>query len=84
METNSIVVILIVGIIAGWIAGKVVRGTGYGLIGDLVVGVIGAFIGRWLFGILHIAMLGNFWIDSIAQAAVGAIVLLIVLRVIKR
>ncbi len=80
----SIIVILIVGLIAGWIAGKVVRGTGFGIIGDIIVGVLGAFIGRWLFDTLHIALIGQFWIDAIVQAAVGAIILLIVLRLIKR
>ena len=83
-ETNSLLVILVVGIVAGWIAGKVVRGSGYGLIGNLVVGVIGAFIGRWLFATLNVAGLGNFWIDAIAQAAIGAIALLIVLRLVSR
>jgi uncharacterized membrane protein YeaQ/YmgE (transglycosylase-associated protein family) len=84
LESGSLLVIVVVGLIAGWIAAKVVRGTGLGLIGDLVVGIIGAFIGRWLFGALKLAPLGNFWIDAIAQAAIGAIVLLIVLRLIKR
>ena len=83
-ETNSLLVILVVGILAGWIAGKVVRGSGYGLIGNLIVGVIGAFIGRWLFATLHVAVLGNFWIDAIGQAAIGAIALLIILRLVSR
>jgi uncharacterized membrane protein YeaQ/YmgE (transglycosylase-associated protein family) len=83
-EGASLIVILIVGLIAGWIAGKIVRGTGFGIIGDLVIGILGAFIGRWLFSTLNIALLGNFWIDAIAQAAIGAIILLIVLRVLKR
>jgi uncharacterized membrane protein YeaQ/YmgE (transglycosylase-associated protein family) len=80
----SLIVILIVGLIAGWIAGKVVRGTGFGIIGDIIVGVLGAFVGRWLFTTLHIALIGHFWVDAIVQAAVGAIVLLIILRLIRR
>jgi uncharacterized membrane protein YeaQ/YmgE (transglycosylase-associated protein family) len=84
MESSSLIVILFVGLVAGWIAGKVVRGTGFGIIGDMIVGIIGAFIGRWLFNTLGIAALGNFWIDAIAQAAVGAIILLVVLRLFKR
>ncbi len=80
----SIIVILVVGLVAGWIAGKVVRGAGYGIVGDIIVGVLGAIVGRWLFATLHIALLGQFWIDAIIQAAVGAIILLIVLRLIKR
>ncbi len=46
---QSLIVILVVGIVAGWLAGKIVRGSGFGLIGDLIVGIIGALIGRWLF-----------------------------------
>jgi uncharacterized membrane protein YeaQ/YmgE (transglycosylase-associated protein family) len=49
MATESILVILVVGIVAGWLAGKIVRGTGFGLIGDLLVGIAGAFVAAWLF-----------------------------------
>ena len=49
MSTESILVILVVGIVAGWLAGKIVRGTGFGLIGDLLVGIAGAFVAGWLF-----------------------------------
>ena len=48
LSNESLLVIVIVGIVAGWLAGNIVRGGGYGLIGDLIVGVIGAFIGDWL------------------------------------
>ena len=48
MQSESLIVILAVGLIAGWLAGQIVQGTGYGLINDLVIGVIGAFIGGWL------------------------------------
>ncbi|SEF00647.1 hypothetical protein SAMN05444161_9093 [Rhizobiales bacterium GAS191] len=48
MSNESLIVVLIVGLVAGWLAGQIVRGTGFGLIGDLVVGIIGAFIGDWL------------------------------------
>jgi uncharacterized membrane protein YeaQ/YmgE (transglycosylase-associated protein family) len=48
MAIESILVFLVIGLIAGWLAGKIVEGTGFGLVGDLVVGVIGAFIGGWL------------------------------------
>ena len=48
MATNSLIVILIIGLIAGWLAGQIMRGSGFGIIGDLVVGIIGAFIGGWL------------------------------------
>ena len=48
MSGESLLVILLVGIVAGWLAGQIVRGTGFGLIGDLLIGVIGAFIGAWV------------------------------------
>jgi uncharacterized membrane protein YeaQ/YmgE (transglycosylase-associated protein family) len=83
-QTNSLIVILIVGVIAGWLAGQIMKGGGFGLFGDLIVGIIGAFIGRWLFGVLRISIGINFWVDAIITAAIGAIVLLFILRLIKR
>jgi uncharacterized membrane protein YeaQ/YmgE (transglycosylase-associated protein family) len=82
--TNSLFVILIVGLIAGWLAGQIMRGSGFGLIGDLVVGILGAFIGNWLWGVLRLPTIGNFWISAIVVSTVGALVLLLVLRLIRR
>ena len=84
LETNSIIDILIVGLIAGWLAGQIMKGSGFGLIGDLIVGIIGAFIGTWLWGVLHLPMIANFWVSAIVIATVGALVLLFILRLIKR
>jgi len=81
---ESLIVFLVVGLIAGWLAGKLVRGGGFGLIGDLIVGIIGAFIGGWLWGQLHLPMIGNFWINAIVTATVGAVILLFILRLIRR
>ncbi|HSY51105.1 MAG TPA: GlsB/YeaQ/YmgE family stress response membrane protein [Thermoanaerobaculia bacterium] len=75
---------LIIGAIAGWLAGKVMRGAGFGLLGDIIVGVIGAFLGGWLFGVLHIPTPGGAFIGSLIVAFVGAIVLLFLVRMIKR
>lgn len=83
MDTHSLIAWLIIGAVAGWLAGSFVKGGGFGLIGDIVVGIIGAFIGGWLAGVLHIS-LGGGWISSILTAAVGAILLLIILRVVRR
>ena len=83
MESHSIIAWLIIGAIAGWLAGTFVKGGGFGLIGDIVVGIIGAFIGGWLAGVLHIH-LGGGWISTILTAAAGAIVLLIILRAVRR
>ena len=84
LGTNSLLVILIVGLIAGWLAGQIMRGSGYGLIGDLIIGIIGAFIGTWLWRQLHLPTIGNFWISAIVISTVGALVLLFVLRLIRR
>lgn len=81
---QSLVVILVVGLIAGWLAGKIMQGGGFGIIGDIIVGVIGAFIGAWLWGLLKLPVIGNFWVSAIVTATVGAIVLLFILRLIKR
>ena len=83
MSTESILVILVVGIVAGWLAGKIVRGTGFGLIGDLVVGIAGAFVAAWLFPRLGIS-LGTGIISEIIFSALGAIILLLVVGLIRR
>ena len=82
MSSESIIVILIVGIAAGWLAGKVVRGTGFGLIGDLLVGVAGAFVASWLFPRFGIH-LGTGIISEIIFSALGAIILLLIVRLIR-
>jgi uncharacterized membrane protein YeaQ/YmgE (transglycosylase-associated protein family) len=74
---------LIVGLIAGWLAGILVKGGGFGLVGDLVVGVVGAFIGGFLFSFLGLWPNGGL-IGSIVVATIGAVVLLVIVRAIKR
>lgn len=73
---------LLIGIVAGWLAGQLMKGGGFGLLGDLIVGVIGALLGGFLFGLLGIAATGL--IGSLVTATVGAIVLIALLRFIKR
>ena len=68
---------------AGWLAGVLVKGGGFGVIGDLVVGVIGAFLGGWLFSTLG-ASAGGGLMGSIIVATVGAVVLLFIVRLVKR
>jgi uncharacterized membrane protein YeaQ/YmgE (transglycosylase-associated protein family) len=74
---------LIVGLIAGWLAGQVMKGGGYGLVGDMIVGVIGAIFGGWLFSRLGIGI-GYGLIGQIIVAFIGAIILIAILRMIKR
>jgi uncharacterized membrane protein YeaQ/YmgE (transglycosylase-associated protein family) len=81
MDSHSIIAWLIIGALAGWLAGILVKGGGFGLIGDIVVGIIGAFIGGWLAGVLHIHV-GR--ISSIITAAIGAALLIFVLRAVRR
>jgi uncharacterized membrane protein YeaQ/YmgE (transglycosylase-associated protein family) len=81
LSNQSLLVILFVGIVAGWLAGNVMRGGGYGLIGDLIVGLIGAFIGDWLMPQLGIH-LGVGIVALIVNAFIGAVVLLLLLRLV--
>jgi uncharacterized membrane protein YeaQ/YmgE (transglycosylase-associated protein family) len=81
MSGESLLVILTVGLIAGWLAGQLVRGTGFGLAGDLLVGIVGAFFGDWLLRRLGIHF-GAGIIGAILDATIGAVALLLVLRLI--
>ena len=82
MSVTALIWFLLVGLIAGWLAGRVMRGGGYGVVGDMIVGVIGALIGGWLFGLLGIHAGGL--IGAIIVAFVGAVILIALLRVIRR
>jgi uncharacterized membrane protein YeaQ/YmgE (transglycosylase-associated protein family) len=83
MTLTSLIYFLIIGIVAGWLAGKVMRGRGFGLLGDLVVGIIGAVIGGWLFGVLGIGVGGGL-IGSLITAFIGAVLLIFLVRLIRR
>jgi len=80
---HGILAWLVIGAVAGWLAGLVMKGGGFGLLVDIVVGIVGAFIGGWLSGLLGIS-LGGGLIASIVTATLGAIVLLFVVRLFKR
>ena len=79
----GLIIFLIVGAVAGWLAGQVVKGGGFGLVGDIVVGIIGAVVAGLLFPSLGIA-LGAGLIGEIIAAAVGACILLFIIRLVKR
>ena len=72
---------LIIGIVAGWLAGNIVKGGGFGLIGDLVVGVVGSFIGGAVYSFLGFSAYGT--IGEIIMATVGAVILLWLIRLIR-
>lgn len=80
---DSIIVMLVVGAIAGWLAGNIVRGFGYGLLWNIVVGIIGAFIGVWLLHQLGFVPFAGF-VGSIVNATIGAVILLVIVGFIKR
>jgi uncharacterized membrane protein YeaQ/YmgE (transglycosylase-associated protein family) len=84
MTFGGIIVWLIVGVVAGWLAGMVVKGGGYGLIGDIIVGIIGALIAGWLLPRLGLVIGGPGIVGQIIDAFIGAVILLIILRLIKR
>jgi uncharacterized membrane protein YeaQ/YmgE (transglycosylase-associated protein family) len=81
LTNQSLLVIIVVGIVAGWLAGRVMDGGGFGLIGDLLVGLVGAFIGDWLLPRLGIH-LGQGIVALILNAFIGAVVLLLILRLV--
>jgi uncharacterized membrane protein YeaQ/YmgE (transglycosylase-associated protein family) len=64
---------LLVGLVAGWLAGKIARGRGFGCIADIILGLVGSFLGGWIFSELHI--FGNGFLYSLAAATLGAVIL---------
>ena len=82
ISSEGLLVILFVGLVAGWLAGKVVRGTGFGIIGDIVVGIAGAFVASWLFPKLGIAI-GSGLVREIIFSAIGAIILLLIVKLVR-
>jgi len=80
---HGIIAWLIIGAIAGWLAGVLVKGGGFGVLVDILVGIVGAFIGGWLAGVAGVGV-GSGVIASIITATIGAVVLLVILRLIRR
>jgi uncharacterized membrane protein YeaQ/YmgE (transglycosylase-associated protein family) len=82
MSGESLLIILVVGLIAGWLAGQIVQGTGFGIVGDLLIGVAGAFIGSWLLPQLGLH-LGSGIVSAVIDATIGALLLLLVIRLVR-
>jgi uncharacterized membrane protein YeaQ/YmgE (transglycosylase-associated protein family) len=80
---ESLIIMLVVGAIAGWLAGQIVRGFGFGLIWNMVIGIVGAFIGVWLLTQLNISPFSGF-LGSIVNGTIGAVVLLVIIGLIRR
>ena len=79
----ELIVWIIVGLIAGWLAGQIMKGSGYGLIGDLVLGLVGAIVGGWLFGLVAPAAEPSGFLGSIIVATIGAVALIFVVRALS-
>ena len=83
MSTESLLVWLLIGAVAGWLAGTIVKGSGFGLVGNIVVGIIGSLIGGWLFDYFAIATGGGIF-GAIIGATVGAVALLFLITLVRR
>lgn len=83
MSLESLLTILLIGAIAGWLAGLIVKGYGFGLLGNIIIGIIGAFVGTWLLGRLGVS-LGSGLAGAIIYAVIGAVVILLLLGLIRR
>ena len=82
MSGETLVIVLLVGLVAGWLAGQTIRGVGFGIVGDLVIGVIGSLIGAWLLPQLGIH-LGVGIVAAIVDATIGALALLLVIKLVR-
>jgi uncharacterized membrane protein YeaQ/YmgE (transglycosylase-associated protein family) len=82
MDQRGLIATLVIGIVAGWIAGMLVRGRGYGIIMDLILGLIGAVVGRWIFNEAGIVVFGG--LGHLAMSTVGAVVLVAATHIIRR
>ena len=81
---EALIIACVVGGIAGWLAGLLVQGTGFGLVGDIVIGILGALIAAFLFPALGFALtVGGGIIGAIILAFIGAVILLVIVKVIK-
>ncbi len=83
MDLQQTIVFLVIGAVAGWLAGQILKGGGFGLVGNIIVGILGALFGGWLFKVLKISV-GGEWVGPIVTATVGAVVLLYLIGLLKK
>ena len=83
MALESLIIFILIGAVAGWLAGMLVKGFGFGLIGNIIVGIVGAFLAGWLLPQLGVSI-GSGIVGAIIHATIGAIILLLILRLVKR
>jgi uncharacterized membrane protein YeaQ/YmgE (transglycosylase-associated protein family) len=82
LSGENLLIILLVGLVAGWLAGKIVTGWGFGLIGNIAIGIVGALVGSWLFPRLGVRI-GSGFINQTVVATIGAILVLLVIGLIR-
>ena len=83
MDLTGLIIALLIGAVAGWLAGQIVKGGGFGLIGDIIVGIVGSLIAGWLFPRLGVSLGGGI-IGAIIASTIGAIILLVIIKLVKR
>lgn len=83
MGIESLLVMLLIGAIAGWLAGKIVSGFGYGLLGNVVIGIIGAFVASFILPRLGFGMGGGV-MAAILHSTLGAVIVLVIVKLVKR
>ncbi len=81
---ESIIITLVIGALAGWLGSILFKGSSLGLIGNIVVGILGSFVGSWLLGQLGLSFGGNAWVSGILTGAIGAFVILFLVSLFTR
>lgn len=82
MDLTSILIVLLVGAVAGWLAGVIMKGSGFGLVGDIVIGLVGGLIGGWLLPMIGVSFGGI--IGAIIMSVIGAVILIFIIRLVRR
>ncbi|MBN9309365.1 MAG: GlsB/YeaQ/YmgE family stress response membrane protein [Devosia sp.] len=82
MDLTSILIVLIVGAVAGWLAGVIMKGSGFGLVGDIIIGLVGGLIAGWLLPMVGVSFGGL--IGSIIMSVIGAVILIFIIRLVRR
>lgn len=83
MDLQGLLIFLVIGALAGWLAGVILKGGGFGLIGNIIAGVVGSFVGGWMFSKLGISI-GSGLVSTIITSAIGAIVVLLIVGLLRR
>lgn len=83
MDIEQVIILSVTGATAGWLSGLIVKGKGFGLLGNSIIGIIGAVLGAWIFDVLDVRLSGE-WIEDIVRAIVGAILLIFAFMIVRK